>query len=767
MLTQIPKDRPIVVFDFDKTITQKHTFWRFLLFAVGPIKFWRTVLQFFPEILKVRKGQQKLLVLREQVIEKLLTGLSEKEYEKMNASFAQEKIPALINPIAIEKLHYHKKQNHFIVLLSNATEGYLTKWAKNYNFDLVLGSRLEIVNRNLTGKLIDGHCFAHGKVKRLEAVIGDLSDREIYAYGDSRGDKEIFSHAQKVFYKQFAQPLSTTNTIYKNDNPIESHEVLIVGAGPVGLTLACELAAQGISFRIIEKESVPHKESRAFAVHARTLELLNITGVAEKFISEGKILKDANIYYKDKLIFKNDFQLLKSKFPLLLILPQYKVQEILEQHLNKYNVFVERGVELENIDNEGTLPKVKLHHKSGKTEQLIPSWVIAADGAKSKIRKQLKVPFEGNKDGRVFIVIDSDIKYKQPVETVNTYLNNKGYILIVPFKEKESYRLVVEADEKEFPDETIHIDQVKEKLADNGFEVEIKSYKWISKSKIQKRIVSTYKVNRVFIAGDAAHIHSPVGGQGMNLGIQDAFNLAWKLAFVIKGKAKHNILFSYNDERRKVALDVLSNTGRLSKLLIEKKPVKRNIRNILLKTGNRLDKFKLNIVNNASGLSHNYKESILTYDGSDLNFNLNAGDRFPDSDLVDYFSNLKINPYEILRNRKFNLFIYCTEEFLETKDYDDLMNAESILEEGFLEMVDIHLMLNESPKDLSITNNFASVMIDQEGGWQRKLFDQKAICLVRPDGYICCILEQLNLKGIDLFLKRFFSIYTKEFNRKC
>ncbi len=750
----------LVVFDFDKTITTKHTFWRFLKFVTGTVYFGWLFFRHYKSILEVLRKKKEVMKLREEVLLGIFKNYSQEKYLLKSKQFANTKIKDWINETAIKKLEFHKSQNHFVVLLSNATETYLKEWAKDYDFDLILGTRLEMVDGKLTGRVDGGDCFGYNKVKRLEEIVGTLSDYELHIYGDSRGDAELLSKAEYPFYRNFEEP-RFTNLPYHFEDTDESHEILIVGAGPVGLTLACELARHDIKFRIIEKAVKQHQGTRAFALHSRSLEVFSIMGIADELVEKGRIINAARILYNDKPIFNTDFTKLDSDYPFVLCIPQYVIESVLEKYLwRKYKVSVERGIALDEIHyplNE--LPEVLLLDQNGEQEALRPSWVIAADGARSPIRKKMGLTFEGDCFGTAFIILDAAVKFKE-TETIDTFLNNKGYLLLAPFPDNKYHRLVIEVPLREDDElKKVTPDEVDKLLKQNGYEdVQVKEILWLSKTRVQRRIVENFKVGRVLLAGDAAHINSPVGGQGMNLGVRDAFNLGWKLAFVVSGKADASLLYSYHNERSKIAHKVLKGTNKLNRIL-SARGVKRNMRNVLLRVLNRFPKVNKGLATMVSGIGNSYPDSMLTAGQNwPALVNVRPGARCLNGTLYTE-DQQKTEIYDLLKYRTFLLFI-CVEETLSESEQSMLYEAVELFQNYFQNTVRVYFVLKNA--HMGWGNAKKDILLyDTDSYFADKINLSRGLCLVRPDGYFSLVNESYDLENIQHHLSKFLFVKTE------
>jgi HAD-superfamily subfamily IB hydrolase, TIGR01490 len=198
------ENKPVIaVFDFDKTITAKHTFIRFFQRVSGPYQFYLVMMSLVPQMIRYKVGSIDLMTLREKAIQKFFHELSEDDYKKHCKQFVKDYINHWLLEEAINKINWHKSQNHKLVLLSNSPEDYLKIWADQFGFDFVLGSRFEFKNGMSTGKISGDHCFGSEKVKRLKAVLGDTKNYYIYGYGDSKGDLDFLNMSDEAFYKHF------------------------------------------------------------------------------------------------------------------------------------------------------------------------------------------------------------------------------------------------------------------------------------------------------------------------------------------------------------------------------------------------------------------------------------------------------------------------------------------------------------------------------------------------------------------------------------
>ncbi|HMO28150.1 FAD-dependent monooxygenase [Enterovirga sp.] len=344
-------------------------------------------------------------------------------------------------------------------------------------------------------------------------------------------------------------------------------DVLVVGAGPTGLFAAALLARCGIAVRLIDGSPGAAKESRAFAVHARTLELMLFVGLAEAFMARGVLATGARICVDGEPVAALDLDIVARRdtpYPTILFLPQSDVEEILNEDLARLGIAVERGVTATGLAQDESGVTVAVQDESGRTASIRAAYVLGADGAHSMVRKALGLAFEGAAYPRTFLL--ADCKVDGPLEPgpVTLFLNGLDVAGYFPLRGRDYGRVLAlepptEADpslasQGSSPVDLSEVETCFRAAAGPAFS--LRDPLWTSRYRIHHRGVDRYGAGRVFVAGDAAHIHSPVGGQGMNTGLQDAANLAWKIALAIKAGAPPALLDSYDAERRPVGRKV-------------------------------------------------------------------------------------------------------------------------------------------------------------------------------------------------------------------
>jgi 2-polyprenyl-6-methoxyphenol hydroxylase-like FAD-dependent oxidoreductase len=352
------------------------------------------------------------------------------------------------------------------------------------------------------------------------------------------------------------------------------HEgVLIVGAGPVGLAAAIELARRDVPVRIIDKLPEPTWQSRALVVHARTLEAFARMGVADAIIAGGRRTSALELHARGRRVGRLELGRVKSPFPFSVTLAQDDTERILSERLATFGVQVERGLELCGCEQDEHAVTARL--ADGSTIDC--AWLIGADGAHSTVRRAVGLELEGALTGGArFLLADVDADSPLPPEAMHFFYSpSTAPLLALPMLGRR-VRLITQPEGD--PPATLETMQAIVDARVKG--VALDSPRWITYFQVRAAQVPHYRRGRVFLAGDAAHVHSPAGGQGMNLGIQDAFNLAWKLAVPAPTEA---LLDSYEAERRPVAAHVIRTTSVLTRSATLRRPALRRVRNTCLR----------------------------------------------------------------------------------------------------------------------------------------------------------------------------------------
>jgi 2-polyprenyl-6-methoxyphenol hydroxylase-like FAD-dependent oxidoreductase len=340
-------------------------------------------------------------------------------------------------------------------------------------------------------------------------------------------------------------------------------QVLVVGAGPTGLTAAALLSKLGVRVRLIDKGAARSDKSKALGVQAGNLECLEAAlgpELVSKMIARGKPAREAWFHVDEHEPIRVDFGAIPSRHAFVLILEQSETERLLEEELGM-RLGVERNTELLSAQDRGDRVVSSLRLPDGRVEEVTSDFLMGCDGAHSIVRKLLAFPFEGAAYTGDFILGDVGIRWRWQYESIRTFVNERGVVASFPMKDEGRYRLILipkGAPQAESPG--ISREEFAALAARlSGGAIAVERDFWLTRFRVHHRMVGAFRKGRVCLAGDAAHIHSPAGGQGMNTGMQDALNLGFKLARVLGG-APEGLLDEYDRERRPVAQAVVRGT---------------------------------------------------------------------------------------------------------------------------------------------------------------------------------------------------------------
>jgi 2-polyprenyl-6-methoxyphenol hydroxylase-like FAD-dependent oxidoreductase len=345
----------------------------------------------------------------------------------------------------------------------------------------------------------------------------------------------------------------------------EPTDVLIVGAGPTGLVLALWLNRMGVSVRIIDKAAEPGTTSRALAVQARTLELYRQVGLADAVVNRGRKMTAINLWRTGKhvahMVF-GDMGADVSPFPYALIYPQDEHERLLIDRLAEAGVQVERQTELVAFEETATGVRARLKRADGRTDMCDAAYVAGCDGAHSAVREGLHIGFPGGTYNHLFYVADVEARGAVMNGELHGALDATDFLIVFPLKDDGRARLIgTVRTEAEHQHDDLTWDDVSQRIIE-WLRIDVERVNWFSTYRVHHRVADRFRNGPAFLLGDAAHIHSPVGGQGMNTGIGDAVNLAWKIADVIHGRADASLLDSYEPERIAFARRLIATTDR-------------------------------------------------------------------------------------------------------------------------------------------------------------------------------------------------------------
>jgi len=434
--------------------------------------------------------------------------------------------------------------------------------------------------------------------------------------------------------------------------------VLVVGAGPVGLAMASELARLGVGVRIVDKTAARSDRSKALVLWTRTLELMRIMGCVDAFLGIGLHATHASLRSGARELVRLGFDRLDSPYPFGLLLPQSETERLLEAHLNEHGVEVERETELTGFEADASGVTSTLRHADGHEERLRSDWLVGCDGAHSTVRHALGFEFEGEAEPNDWLLADIHLQGFDRDDEVTIFLHRIGVLALFPMGGGRFRVIADRGPRREDPGATVAptLEDVQDVLDVRGpGSLRAGNPVWLTYFGINERKVRDYRAGRVLLAGDAAHIHSPAGGQGMNTGLQDACNLSWKLALVCRGAATaaSPLLASYSPERSAVAAHVLSGAAALTRMGTMRNPLLQGLRNFILPLAMRLPALRRTIVTMLGELDIAYRDSLLSRRAPGAgSAGLQAGERVVDQP-VRLLDGTSAGLYERLRSGRF------------------------------------------------------------------------------------------------------------------
>lgn len=518
-------------------------------------------------------------------------------------------------------------------------------------------------------------------------------------------------------------------------------EVLIVGAGPTGLMFACQLALRDIPFRIIDKTQDHTTQSRALVIQARTLEIFQQMGISDEALQQGKIAKAVNLIVngKRKLHFVlRDIGNNLTDFPFLLILEQSKTETLLNNFLNKLSKQVERNTELFQFSQTKNGVTAILKNKNGEQETVETNWLIGADGAHSIVREHLAIPFLGKTYQQSLFVLDCEVNLNFPPDEMYLSFSDKTFAGFFPMTNGRCRIIGLVPEEFRNKEEITFEDVNKNFAAQTHLNVRLQYPLWISKYHSHHRVVSAFRKGNCFLTGDAAHIHSPVGAQGMNTGLQDAYNLAWKLALVIQNNANENLLDTYEDERIAIAKKLVKSTDRVFHLVTSEKQFLKFYRmqviplilKLFLPIAQKISFIKKTAFINISEIALNYRNSKLSGQDTSSSFSntsLKPGDRVPHNFLrKDLTDGINFHLLLFSKTNSFNNIIQGFEKVCQL-DYAGLIK------------------INEVVFNINTENIYRQFGIKSDGFY-----------LIRPDSYIAYRSKTLDSEKLKQYLANIF-----------
>ncbi|MEZ5286650.1 MAG: FAD-dependent monooxygenase [Vicinamibacterales bacterium] len=379
--------------------------------------------------------------------------------------------------------------------------------------------------------------------------------------------------------------------------------VLVVGGGPTGLTLACVLASRGVPSVVVDREPAGVNTSRAAAVHARTLEVLEEIGLTPRMQAAGHVVPRFVIRDHDRVVATIAFDRLPTRYPYVLMVPQSTTEALLARRLTELGGTLVRPAALKALSQDATGVTASVACGDGTAHTIRAQYVVGADGMHSTVREEAGIGFTGGAYEQSFILADVRLRWSLPDDEVMGYFSPEGLVIVAPLPEGR-HRIVATVDDApEHPTK----EDVQALMADRGPAADparIDEVVWSSRFRVQHRVADRYRAGRVLLAGDAAHVHSPAGGQGMNTGIQDAVALGHLLAAVTSGEAAESRLDLYERTRRPVAERVVAFTDRMTRMATIRSRGGRVMRNAAIGLAGRVPAVPRRLATELAGLNN-------------------------------------------------------------------------------------------------------------------------------------------------------------------
>ncbi|MGH7710887.1 MAG: FAD-dependent monooxygenase [Gemmatimonadaceae bacterium] len=545
-------------------------------------------------------------------------------------------------------------------------------------------------------------------------------------------------------------------------------DALVVGAGPTGLTLAAQLHQFGASFRIIDRALDRVHESRALGVQARSIEILQQLKLGDALVARGNTSARITLHIEGRVAATaslSDFGAADTRYPFILFVSQAETESLLNEHLSSRDVVTERGVELLSFVEDSSGVSCILRHRDGREERVLTQYLVGCDGAHSTVRKGAGIPFEGDAYLQDFMLGDIEATSEPNVQlaegSINPFIGSNGIAMFFPLGRPTTWRVIAMSSreaaasrrETGTPDQPIAGELSLAELqatidGATGGGVRAHSPAWMTHFRLHHRQAVNYRRGRSFVAGDAAHIHSPVGAQGMNTGIQDAWNLGWKLALVARGAADERLLDTYQAERWPVGRTLLRYTDRAFSLVVRSLSpsvfsswLRRTVPSRIIPFVLSSKRLRMRAFRFVSELDIRYRRSPAVVNATPrLSGGPRAGDRLPDAQLLRGAHETFL--HDEIAGPRFHLLLCGDVDGWDAAAIEAAKAAHGhVVEIRYLTM-----------------HGSGSHLIDKDGTVLRLLgVRESAQYLIRPDGYIAYRCAGRDLTAVSAYLRSWLS----------
>ena len=518
-------------------------------------------------------------------------------------------------------------------------------------------------------------------------------------------------------------------------------DVLVIGAGPVGLTLACELQRHGVKARIVERREKPIDHPNAAVVHVRTLEILSAMGAVDGFLKEGYALPGMHVRAFGKRIGFVDVGGVDSPYPMPRTLSQQITERLLNEHFTRLGGRVERQVEAIGLNQDANETRVKLQYlaENNREETAVARWVVGCEGSASLTRRTLGIPFVGEHyTGKEFLQVDAQVRWSHPHGFGYQFITENHVLMFFPYNNQGHYRIICARNdhdpENKNPPTLEEMQVLAREIADPV--AELYDPVWFNRFRTGHRFAAEFRKGRAFLAGDAAHVHIPIGGQGMNYGMHDAFNLGWKLAAVIKGEARPELLDTYTAERHPTDEALIRGTDRGFHLLVKPNKITQTALRLFGSSLLNLPAIQKQIRNTLAEMNVVYASSFLSEDQGG-NAGPVPGDRAPDALIVRMPERQTVRLFDVFHGTRWTLLLFAGTEPT-TSRIESLEKFSAALAVSYGTRVAIHLILCSDPPVPVHQNWAAHIVMDREQYAHGKygVETTPALYLIRPDWYI-------------------------------